>query len=268
MRTAVVVTVTLVSALALGARGVQAQEEAGHAMKMLSFVEDRAGRVSLRAVEQPPGDFQGQAARPQGLVPLVEVEPLFQVAVLVLHDVALRVPVGVVRAVVHVDDIDRADAAVVGAEREHAVLDPEVVDAAGRHPVLGDLHGIHDVTHVEHVQVWLADQERFAQYLRPDEMHTAFNFDFMARPWDAKELRESIRTTLEAAKRYNFPLKRIIFEVTEQEQVLERLERAGVQDEPVDPLFAPDDAPGSEPAPPAPEAAPPTKNGSASTPLQ
>ncbi|GAA2221870.1 glycoside hydrolase family 13 protein [Promicromonospora sukumoe] len=47
-------------------------------------------------------------------------------------------------------------------------------------------------------EVWLADQERFAQYLRPDEMHTAFNFDFMARPWDAKELRESIRTTLEA----------------------------------------------------------------------
>jgi alpha-glucosidase len=29
-------------------------------------------------------------------------------------------------------------------------------------------------------------------------MHTAFNFDFMARPWDAKELRESIDTTLNA----------------------------------------------------------------------
>ncbi len=30
-------------------------------------------------------------------------------------------------------------------------------------------------------EVWLADPERFARYLRPDEMHTAFNFDFMAR---------------------------------------------------------------------------------------
>jgi alpha-glucosidase len=29
-------------------------------------------------------------------------------------------------------------------------------------------------------------------------MHTAFNFDFMARPWSAKELRESIDTTLAA----------------------------------------------------------------------
>jgi alpha-glucosidase len=46
--------------------------------------------------------------------------------------------------------------------------------------------------------VWLADRARFAQYLRPDEMHTAFNFDFMARPWDAKALRESVQTTLDA----------------------------------------------------------------------
>lgn len=47
-------------------------------------------------------------------------------------------------------------------------------------------------------EVWLADRARFARYLRPDEMHTAFNFDFMARPWDAKALRESIQTTLDA----------------------------------------------------------------------
>jgi alpha-glucosidase len=47
-------------------------------------------------------------------------------------------------------------------------------------------------------EVWLPDAHRFADYLRPDEMHTAFNFDFMKRPWDAKELRESIQTTLEA----------------------------------------------------------------------
>nr|WP_307864917.1 glycoside hydrolase family 13 protein [Myceligenerans salitolerans] len=47
-------------------------------------------------------------------------------------------------------------------------------------------------------EVWLPDPERFALYLRPDEMHTAFNFDFMTRPWDAKELRESITRTLDA----------------------------------------------------------------------
>ncbi|MFD6448889.1 glycoside hydrolase family 13 protein [Promicromonospora sp. NPDC060204] len=95
------------------------------------------------------------------------------------------------------------------------IKDPELREVPatpgpGEHPHL-DRDEIHDVyrgwrrvaddyaePRVLVGEVWLADQERFAQYLRPDEMHTAFNFDFMARPWDAKELRESIRTTLEA----------------------------------------------------------------------
>ena len=38
----------------------------------------------------------------------------------------------------------------------------------------------------------------FARYLRPDELHTAFNFDFMGCPWDAAALRESIDSTLAA----------------------------------------------------------------------
>ena len=33
-------------------------------------------------------------------------------------------------------------------------------------------------------EVWLPDAERFARYLRPDELHTAFNFDFLACPWE------------------------------------------------------------------------------------
>jgi alpha-glucosidase len=47
-------------------------------------------------------------------------------------------------------------------------------------------------------EVWLSDADRFARFLRPDELHTAFNFDFMARPWDAASLRESIDVTLAA----------------------------------------------------------------------
>ncbi|MCM3657684.1 glycoside hydrolase family 13 protein [Agromyces mediolanus] len=45
-------------------------------------------------------------------------------------------------------------------------------------------------------EIWLPDAQRFAAYLRPDEMHTAFNFDFMTRPWDAAELRASIELML------------------------------------------------------------------------
>ncbi|WP_448061682.1 glycoside hydrolase family 13 protein [Cellulomonas hominis] len=89
---------------------------------------------------------------------------------------------------------------------------PEVPEhpAPGHHPHL-DRDELHDVyrgwrkvadsyagTRALVGEVWLEDTARFAQYLRPDEMHTAFNFDFMARPWVARELRESIDTTLAA----------------------------------------------------------------------
>ena len=47
-------------------------------------------------------------------------------------------------------------------------------------------------------ELWLPDVDRFAKYLRPDELHTAFNFDFMTRPWDAAGLRASIDATLAA----------------------------------------------------------------------
>ena len=38
--------------------------------------------------------------------------------------------------------------------------------------------------------------DRIARYLRPDELHTAFNFDFALRPWSAAEFRASIDATL------------------------------------------------------------------------
>ncbi|MEV4555629.1 glycoside hydrolase family 13 protein [Kitasatospora sp. NPDC049285] len=90
--------------------------------------------------------------------------------------------------------------------------DPELADVEpGRpHPYVDrdDLHGIYRTwravadgyspPRVLIGEVWVPDAERFARYLRPDEMHTAFNFDFLARPWDAAALRESIDTTLAA----------------------------------------------------------------------
>ena len=47
-------------------------------------------------------------------------------------------------------------------------------------------------------EVWMADPLRFANYLRPDEMHTAFNFDYLNCPWDAVRLRTVIDETLSA----------------------------------------------------------------------
>jgi alpha-glucosidase len=45
-------------------------------------------------------------------------------------------------------------------------------------------------------ELWVEDTARLIRYLRPDELHTAFNFDFLTRPWDAAQLRESIDSTL------------------------------------------------------------------------
>jgi alpha-glucosidase len=54
-------------------------------------------------------------------------------------------------------------------------------------------------------EIWLPDIERFAKYLRPDELHTAFNFDFLVQPWDAASLRASIDSTLTAHAPVNAP---------------------------------------------------------------
>ncbi|RAO17243.1 glycoside hydrolase family 13 protein [Micromonospora noduli] len=54
-------------------------------------------------------------------------------------------------------------------------------------------------------EVWLPDRQRFANYLRPDELHAAFNFDFLGCAWDAAALRESIDGTLSAHAPVNAP---------------------------------------------------------------
>jgi alpha-glucosidase len=45
-------------------------------------------------------------------------------------------------------------------------------------------------------EVWLPDTTRLARYLRPDELHTVFNFPYLCCPWDAAELRAVIDSTL------------------------------------------------------------------------
>nr|MDT0661732.1 glycoside hydrolase family 13 protein [Micromonospora sp. DSM 115978] len=47
-------------------------------------------------------------------------------------------------------------------------------------------------------EVWLPDRVRFANYLRPDELHAAFNFDFLGCAWDADALRECVDGTIAA----------------------------------------------------------------------
>ncbi len=91
---------------------------------------------------------------------------------------------------------------------------PEVGEkhGPGQHPT-EDRDELHDVyrswraiadsypgTRVLVGEIWVPDIERFTRYLRPDEMHTAFNFDFLARPWGAASFRDSIERDARGAR--------------------------------------------------------------------
>jgi alpha-glucosidase len=47
-------------------------------------------------------------------------------------------------------------------------------------------------------EAWVNGPERVARYVRADELHTAFNFDFLLAPWQAERIRESIAVSLRA----------------------------------------------------------------------
>jgi alpha-glucosidase len=94
------------------------------------------------------------------------------------------------------------------------VKDPALPDVngatTGRLP-FSDMDGVHEVYRAwrkiadsypgERIfvgEMWLPDPIRFARYLRPDELHSAFNFDFLSCPWNAQRLRETIQASLDS----------------------------------------------------------------------
>jgi len=93
------------------------------------------------------------------------------------------------------------------------VKDPALPDVAGlladaRRP-WEDQPGLHDIyrswrtlidsypgARVFVGEIWLKPLSRLRPYLQGDQLHTAFNFDFLGTPWDAARLRAVIDTTL------------------------------------------------------------------------
>ncbi len=47
-------------------------------------------------------------------------------------------------------------------------------------------------------EAWVEDVDRIARYVRPDELHQAFNFEYLTAPWDADRLRGVIDRSLAA----------------------------------------------------------------------
>ena len=54
-------------------------------------------------------------------------------------------------------------------------------------------------------EAWVDSQERAARYVRPDEMHQAFNFQFLQASWRAADLRDIITSSFVAADSVGAP---------------------------------------------------------------
>ncbi|GAB2496240.1 glycoside hydrolase family 13 protein [Nocardiopsis aegyptia] len=87
------------------------------------------------------------------------------------------------------------------AVHEH---DQHLTADGGEHPH-ADRDGVHDIyrawraiadeyegDRVFAAEAWVSDPARLARYLRPDELHTAFNFHYLEAPWRAKAMRAAI----------------------------------------------------------------------------
>jgi alpha-glucosidase len=46
-------------------------------------------------------------------------------------------------------------------------------------------------------EAWVHDAARLARYVRPDELHTAFDFNLLLAPWDAEAMRATIDLSIE-----------------------------------------------------------------------
>jgi alpha-glucosidase len=93
------------------------------------------------------------------------------------------------------------DPDLAGEEESHAPGEHPFTDRDQLHEVYRRWRAVADSYDEPRVlvgELWLPDVERFARYLRPDELHTAFNFDFLACPWEPDRIRTSIESTLAA----------------------------------------------------------------------
>lgn len=54
-------------------------------------------------------------------------------------------------------------------------------------------------------EAWVAGAERLVRYLRPDELHTAFNFPYLGAAWDAPALRTVIAESLQTCSTIGAP---------------------------------------------------------------
>ncbi len=91
-------------------------------------------------------------------------------------------------------------------------------DATGEAP-MWDQDGVHEIyrswralldsygapERIMCAEAWVKPAERLMRYVRPDEFHQTFNFDFLDTPWRADDLRAVIETSLRNADTVGAP---------------------------------------------------------------
>ncbi|MGO1317021.1 MAG: glycoside hydrolase family 13 protein [Cellulomonadaceae bacterium] len=101
---------------------------------------------------------------------------------------------------------------VEGAEQEggeRAVPDPApMFDQDGVHDIYREWHAVlaqYDGDRALVAEAWVEPLARLARYVRPDEMHQAFNFAYLTTPWQAGPVRRVITESLEASDAVGAP---------------------------------------------------------------
>jgi alpha-glucosidase len=95
----------------------------------------------------------------------------------------------------------RIDSAAVLVKDPALTGDDSYTDRDGVHAIYREWRALVDTYPGDRVligELWLPDHQRFAAYLRPDELHAAFNFEFLCCPWDAARLRSAIDESMRA----------------------------------------------------------------------
>ena len=140
----------------------------------------------------------------------------------------------------------------------------EGVEALFDHGPMWDQDGVHEVyrswralldryspDRVLVAEAWVKPLSRLARYVRPDEMHQAFNFEYLDGPWDGAEIRARIDGSLAANDEVGAPTTWVL----SNHDVVRHVSRLGLPDDAPRPngirAYGPAARPRARPAPSA-----------------
>ncbi|UQU63689.1 glycoside hydrolase family 13 protein [Couchioplanes caeruleus] len=90
---------------------------------------------------------------------------------------------------------------ILGGMAPEGAPPPPMWDQDGVHEVYREWRAVLDAYEGDRILVaeaWVQPADRLARYVRPDEMHQAFNFEYLDTPWIAERLRKVIDSTTAA----------------------------------------------------------------------